>query len=217
MRNPGDTPVVPLRRIHIETDALVLVDPQRDLARECVSAERVVHTLNRWLEVPHLTRIATRHWHPTGHCSFRSRGGDMPIHCIQGTDGAEFIKELNSDAFDLIVSKGSDIYAEGVSAFDAVEMGLILHLMEITRLWIGGFMADRFVRATALEALRRGFCVELISDGLAFRSDADEPAVRRELRDAGCGFVETDEILGVEPGAPTDLGDHHGNAPAETG
>ncbi len=208
---------MPLRRIHIETDALVLVDLQRDLARECAGAAGVVHILNRWLEVPRLTKIATRHWHPTGHCSFRSRGGDMPLHCIQGTEGAEFLDELNSDAFDLIVSKGSDVYAEGISAFDAVEMSVILHLMEITRLWIGGFVADRFVRATALEALRRGFHVELISDGLAFRSDADEPAVRRELREAGCGFVETDEILGVEPEAPTDLGGHHGSTSAETG
>ena len=33
--------------------------------------------------------VATRDWHPPDHGSFREQGGRWPVHCVQGTPGAE--------------------------------------------------------------------------------------------------------------------------------
>jgi nicotinamidase/pyrazinamidase len=33
--------------------------------------------------------FATRDWHPPDHASFETEGGPWPVHCVQGTHGAE--------------------------------------------------------------------------------------------------------------------------------
>ena len=37
---------------------------------------------------------ATRDFHPHDHCSFLSRGGPFPPHCVQGTAGAKFVSPI---------------------------------------------------------------------------------------------------------------------------
>jgi len=65
--------------------------------------------------------ILTQDWHPAGHSSFASSHDaapmsmmDMPYgpqvlwpdHCMQGTQGAQFHAQLNTDAADMIIRKG---------------------------------------------------------------------------------------------------------------
>ena len=39
--------------------------------------------------------VATRDWHPQDHGSFTEQGGIWPVHCVQGTPGAELFAGLD--------------------------------------------------------------------------------------------------------------------------
>ena len=76
-------------------DVLLVVDVQHDFleggALGIARGSGVIAPLNRALDAFQargLPVIATRDWHPPGHCSFRERGGPWPVHCVQGTHGA---------------------------------------------------------------------------------------------------------------------------------
>ena len=77
--------------------------------------------------------ILTQDWHPSGHSSFASSYKDKapfetvemdygtqvlwPDHCIQGSDGAAFHEDLDTDSADMIVRKGFNAGIDSYSAF----------------------------------------------------------------------------------------------------
>ena len=79
--------------------------------------------------------VATKDWHPANHGSFAAthhaywrKPGDVidlnglpqvlwPIHCVQGTFGAEFVNELDDDKIDHITYKGTDVGIDSYSGF----------------------------------------------------------------------------------------------------
>ena len=129
-------------RINPATDALIVVDVQRDFcpggALPVPRGDEVVPPLNRWLRVKKLFRAATRDWHPADHCSFKRSGGPWPDHCVQNTPGAEFHPGLDWRAIDLVVSKATDPAKDAYSGFDAPELPAELKKRRIRRLWSAG-------------------------------------------------------------------------------
>ena len=77
--------------------------------------------------------ITTQDWHPAGHISFASahpgRRGGQPIdasygpqrlfndHCVQGTSGAEFHRDLDLQRTELVIRKGYRNDVDSYSAF----------------------------------------------------------------------------------------------------
>src|ERR671938_2056725 len=59
--------------------------------------------------------VATRDWHPEHHSSFTERGGIWPVHCVQGTPGAELHSGLDRTKVDVVIDKGQDLGTEGYS------------------------------------------------------------------------------------------------------
>jgi len=143
-------------QINVATDALVLVDVQRDFcpggALAVPQGDVIVPRLNRWLQVNKLLKVATRDWHPPDHSSFKRRGRPWRGHCVQGTPGAEFHPDLNTRAIDLVVSKATTRDREAYSGFDAPELLERLKAGNIRRLWVGGLATEYCVKATALDA-----------------------------------------------------------------
>ena len=66
-------------RIDPKTDALIVVDVQRDFcpggALAVPDGDQVVPAINRLLTMTDWLTIATRDWHPANHCSFAAHGG----------------------------------------------------------------------------------------------------------------------------------------------
>jgi len=91
-------------------EALVMVDVQNDFtpggALEVPDGDAVVEPLNR-LAGRYKTVFATRDWHPQDHHSFETEGGPWPIHCVQGTEGAELHPGLDRSRIDDVVDKGN--------------------------------------------------------------------------------------------------------------
>jgi nicotinamidase/pyrazinamidase len=129
--------------------------------------------------------IATRDWHPADHGSFAEQGGRWPVHCVQGTTGAELHPDLAREPIDVVVDKGEDTATEGYSGFEATDLALLLREEAVTAVTIVGIATDHCVRATAMDALREGFAV--IVDPAAVRGvDADaSQAALEELRGLG--------------------------------
>jgi nicotinamidase/pyrazinamidase len=92
--------------------ALIIVDVQNDFCPGgSLAVERgdeVVEPLNQ-LARQFLARgdlvVKSRDWHPSGTKHFAAYGGTWPIHCVQGTHGAEFHPRLIEDPRIPVVSK----------------------------------------------------------------------------------------------------------------
>src|SRR5215471_10584692 len=92
-------------------DALLIVDPQVDFcpggALAVPGGDAIFPAVNRAAAALPLV-VASRDWHPAGHCSFAAQGGPWPVHCQAGTPGAEFHSALDRTPIQQVFSKGTD-------------------------------------------------------------------------------------------------------------
>jgi nicotinamidase/pyrazinamidase len=159
--------------------ALVVVDYQNDFASpdgalSVTGGDAIAGRINELMRSgEHDLIVATRDWHPPDHGSFTDQGGIWPVHCVQGTPGAELYPELDATAADVIVDKGQDPGTEGYSGFDGTDLGALLRERGIDRLTVVGLATDYCVKQTALEGLREGFAVTV--DTTAVRGVDVEP------------------------------------------
>jgi nicotinamidase/pyrazinamidase len=131
--------------------------------------------------------VATRDWHPADHSSFVERGGPWPVHCVQGTPGAELHPALDRARVDLVVDKGQDPAADGYSGFAGTELAERLRERGVDAITVVGLATDYCVKNTALDALREGFAVAV--DSSAVRGvevvPGDSERALAEVRAAG--------------------------------
>jgi nicotinamidase/pyrazinamidase len=172
---------------HLETKtmthALLVIDVQNDFcpggALAVAEGDKIVIGINALMS-DFDTVILTQDWHPAGHSSFATSHDkapmsvvDMPYgpqvlwpdHCIQGTHGAEFHKDLNTDRADLIIRKGYNTAIDSYSAFfendKTTPTGLegYLHTRGITHLTLVGLATDFCVNYSAVDAATLNFDV----------------------------------------------------------
>ncbi len=103
--------------------------------------------------------VATRDWHPLDHCSFEEQGGPWPVHCVQGTKGAELHPALDFERIDVLFDSGQEAHLEGYSAFERPELGRLLRGRGVDAVYVAGLATNICVRGTALGALEEGFAV----------------------------------------------------------
>ena len=153
-------------------DALIIVDYQNDFARpdgalSVPEGEEVAAHINELAASgAYELVVATRDWHPPDHGSFTEQGGIWPVHCVQGTTGAELHPALDTGPIDAIVDKGQDAGTEGYSGFDATELAGALRARGVDAVTIVGLATDYCVKHTALDALREGFAVTVDRAGV---------------------------------------------------
>src|SRR6266704_4526479 len=153
--------------------ALVVVDVQNDFCQggslAVADGDQVVAPLNKLIK-EFLDRgepvYKTRDWHPKQTKHFAAYGGTWPVHCVQGTHGAEFHPGLSDDPRVTIISKGSDESADGYSGFDGTNLAESLREEGVEEVWVGGLATDYCVKHTVLDALREGFEVRALADAM---------------------------------------------------
>ncbi len=169
--------------------ALIIVDIQNDFlpgGRLAVSGgNEIIPTINSLQKRFHLV-VATQDWHPEKHKSFASAHTGRqeydiidlnghpqvlwPDHCVQGTKGAAFSKELNEKRIEAIFRKGMDPEIDSYSGFydndRKKNTGMAGYLKDrgIKTIYICGIAADFCVYYTALDGLDLGFEVIIIED-----------------------------------------------------
>jgi nicotinamidase/pyrazinamidase len=171
-------------------EALIVVDVQNDFcpggALAVPEGDQVIEPLNRLMNDCGLV-IATRDWHPPDHRSFIEYGGTWPVHCVQDTPGAQLHQHLNAAGVDVILDTGRTPEAEGYSGFEDTDLERLLREREARTVHVGGLALDYCVRATALDARRRGFEVVLHRDATRAVDvvPGDGERALAELEDAG--------------------------------
>ena len=115
--------------------ALIVIDVQNDFcpggALAVNDGDQIVPGINALMDAFDAV-VLTQDWHPAGHSSFASSHDvevmsmvEMPYgpqilwpdHCIQGSDGAAFHKDLRTDDADMIIRKGFNPAIDSYSAF----------------------------------------------------------------------------------------------------
>jgi nicotinamidase/pyrazinamidase len=181
-------------------DALLVVDPQIDFcpggALPVPDGDAIFPAVNRAAGVLPIV-VASRDWHPPGHCSFVARGGPWPVHCQAGTPGAEFHAALDRTLVQHVFSKGTDVDREAYSAFDGTGLGDWLRVRGVKRLLVAGLATDYCVRASALDAVTDGFQVTLLEDavGAVNVQPGDGERAVAEMRAAGVTVTRSDELV----------------------
>lgn len=189
--------------------ALIIVDVQRDFcpggSLAVPMGDEVVTPLNRLIEKVNKRKdwvvIFSKDWHPADTSHFKDFGGQWPAHCVRGTSGAKFHRELiiSIDAF--IVYKGMGSGENAYSAFDGVDfnekyLADILNEYGVEDVYIGGLATDYCVKATALDAVNNWFKTFLLTDccrAVNINPDDGENAIK-EMRDAGVTIVNSEDI-----------------------
>ena len=184
-------------------DALIIVDVQRDFcpggALPVPEGDRVVPVLNEYIRrfrEAGAYIYATRDWHPPNHKSFREYGGIWPVHCVQGSVGAEFHPDLKLPEDVIVISKATDPDREAYSGFEGTNLLEDLRGRGVRRVFIGGLATDYCVRSTVLDALRYGFETYLLVDairGVDLNPGDSERAIR-EMVDGGAKKITLSDI-----------------------
>jgi nicotinamidase/pyrazinamidase len=161
---------------HNMTDALIVVDPQVDFcpggALPVPQGDLVIPVLNRYLKLAGeqgMPIFVSRDWHPARTTHFAAYGGPWPVHCVQGTPGAQFQPELHLPTTAQIASKGMGETDAGYSALEGLlpdgrPLPDALRELGITQVHVGGLATDYCVRATVLGALAAGLQARLLVD-----------------------------------------------------
>lgn len=155
--------------------ALLIVDVQNDFcpggALAVGEGDQVVPVLNEYIRTLDAPVYASRDWHPTKTSHFNNFGGPWPPHCVQDTPGAAFHSGLKLPEDAEIVTKGTDPTDHGYSAFEGADargrpLAKALREKGVKTLFVGGLATDYCVKSSALDALREGFDVVLLTDAI---------------------------------------------------
>ena len=162
--------------------ALIVIDVQNDFcpggALAVNNGNSIVPLINAKMNDYEIIAL-TQDWHPAGHSSFASsQTGKSPLetiempygiqvlwpdHCIQGTQGASFHPDLNTDPANLIVRKGYNPNIDSYSAFfendHKTPTGLhgYLQTRGVTSIDLVGLATDFCVSFSALDAAKLGY------------------------------------------------------------
>lgn len=174
-------------------DALVVVDMQNDFmpggALPVSEGDRIVAGVNAMMQVfagVGLPVALTQDWHPRGHRSFASahagkRPFDLheepgigpvlwPDHCVQGSHGSAFHRDLRTDLAQAVIRKGYRVSMDSYSGFlendRATPTGLDGYLKgrKVRRIFVCGLALDYCVFFTASDGVDLGYEVVLIPD-----------------------------------------------------
>jgi nicotinamidase/pyrazinamidase len=142
-------------------------------------------THERWDHV-----VATKDWHidPGAHFSEHPNYLDSwPVHCVVGSDGAEFHPELRTDRIEAVFHKGEHKAAysgfEGKTT-DGETLAEWLRSRSVTEVEVVGIATDHCVRATALDSKAEGFATTVVLELTAGVSSGTTDAALEEFRTA---------------------------------
>lgn len=198
-----------------ETEALIVIDLQNDFcpggALAVAGGDAIIGAVNA-LMADFAVTVLTQDWHPADHASFAANHAGAapfsvttmpygpqvlwPVHCVQGTAGAEFHPGLTTDPAQMVIRKGFRTAIDSYSAFfendHATSTGLegYLRTRGVSNLTLVGLATDFCVAYSALDAARLGFGVTVIESACrAIDLDGSLAMARERMRAAGVRLV----------------------------
>ena len=195
----------------LPSNALIVIDVQNDFCPGGLLAvadgDAIIPRINRLMrDFP--VRVLTQDWHPADHSSFAANHPgaaafsivDMPygpqvlwpVHCVQGSVGAQFHAALDTDPADLILRKGFRSAIDSYSAFfendHTTPTGLEGYLRNrgVTDVTLVGLATEFCVAYSALDAARLDFGVTVLEGACrAIDLNGSQAAARGLMQAAG--------------------------------
>lgn len=208
-----------------KTRALLIIDLQYDFlpggALAVAEGDRVIPVANRLSAAPGLWDVVamTQDWHPPNHESFAihhegRKPGDVidlhglpqvlwPVHCVQGSRGAEFSADLDTSRVMHVARKGTHPKVDSYSGFFdngrryATDLEAFLHEKGVEEVYLSGLATDYCVMWTAIDAMYLGFETFVVLDGcrgVRLREQDLDFAID-EMRGKGVRFVQSADLL----------------------
>ena len=195
--------------------ALLVIDLQNDFcpagALEVAGGNEIVSDINQEMKKYDCV-VLTQDWHPKGHSSFAiSHEGKNPLdvvkmpygdqilwpeHCIQGSKGAEFHCNLDTDRASAVIRKGSNPLIDSYSAFfendrrTATGLDGYFKTLGIEKIYLVGLATDFCVNYSAQDAAKLGYKVSVF-EGMCRAIDLNGSLdlARTEMRDCGVELI----------------------------
>lgn len=207
--------------INQESDVLLLVDIQNDFlpggALAVNEGDLILPVVNS-LQAKFDLIVATQDFHPANHESFAANHkgkkiGEQilldglqqilwPVHCVNGTDGSEFSKDLYKDSWKGIIQKGKNPKVDSYSGFfdnakrEDTGLNQLLRGLGVKQVFVVGLALDYCVKFTALDSKELGFETFLITDGTkAVNLNENDGAVAlEEIQAAGVKLLQSQDL-----------------------
>ncbi len=172
-----------------KSSALIVIKVQNDFceggALEVPRGSEVIAQINAM--IPEFdTVVLSQDWHPSDHQSFASNHAGKspydsfqasygpqilwPDHCVQGSEGAQFHRDLATNPAQMIVRKGFRSHIDSYSAFfendRKTPTGLdgYLKTRGITDITLVGLALDFCVQYTALDSCELGYSTTVVTE-----------------------------------------------------
>ncbi|MGB4762188.1 MAG: isochorismatase family protein [Candidatus Saccharimonas sp.] len=200
--------------IHVR-NVLINVDMQHDFIDGSLAVkdgEQIVDPINQLSRAVRrsMGRVAfTRDWHPAITPHFADYGGLWPVHCVAGTQGAEFHPDLEILPGDVIISKGmgqTDGYSgtEGISDDGQTLESLIdpKESAEQVNVYLDGIATEFCVKETGIKsacrfANNKNIAFYAIADAMRAVNlqPNDDAKALAEMQSVGIHIITLDEAL----------------------
>jgi len=185
-------------------EALLVIDVQNDFcpggSLAVTDGDKVVAPINaaiKHAKENDIPVLFSRDWHPEKTKHFEK----WPPHCVQNTKGAEFRSDLNTEK-GMIFSKGMGAEEDSYTAFDGINekgqgLGEYLKQAQVFQLFVAGLATDYCVRASALDALAKGFGVAILTDAIQAvnLNPLDGGKALNEMKNHGAKFITSQELI----------------------
>lgn len=200
-------------------NVFLIVDIQNDFlpggSLAVKNGDRIIPLINRLQEKFNLV-VATQDWHPKDHKSFASNHpGKVPFdritlgglnqvlwpdHCVQGSKGAAFSEEFNTNRVEAIFRKGMDPEIDSYSAFydngHKKSTGLADYLRgrNTDKIYMAGLARDYCVYYSVKDALREGFNIAVIEDASMPIDFNESEEKMNEIRQLGAEIIHSSSL-----------------------
>jgi nicotinamidase/pyrazinamidase len=204
-----------------DQDVLLVIDVQNDFctggALAVPGGENVVPAINR-IAQKFANVVLTQDWHPRDHVSFAANHAQKqpyetveldygtqvlwPVHCVQGTAGAEFHRDFDIARANLVVRKG---FRRGIDSYSALfendkrtPTGLLGYFRErqLRTAFVAGLALDFCVRFSAEDARNAGLEVAVIEEACrGIDLDGSVAATHHSFKTLGIPVVSVEAFL----------------------
>ncbi|NLY09106.1 MAG: isochorismatase family protein [Tissierellia bacterium] len=170
------------RKEKAENTSLLIVDAQNDFIDGAVACENSMEAIDNILKYikanPEIKTFYTANEHPENYIGFTINGGNEPVHVVKDTDGAEIFlsfKNLENPKQRAVEEntyyKGTKENTKEYSALGAINRkGDPLNEMLRSNVVLCGFVSEECIKETAMTLVESGYKVELLSDGLGYKT-----------------------------------------------
>jgi nicotinamidase/pyrazinamidase len=200
--------------------ALLLIDIQNDFipggALAVPEGNQIIPVVNKLQPLFSLV-VATQDWHPAHHKSFASQHPNSqvfekidlngleqvlwPDHCRQGSVGAAFSRDLQTNQVEAIFRKGTSPDIDSYSGFydnghrKSTGLADYLRSKQVTEVYLAGLAGDYCVYFSAKDALQEGFTTYLIDDAIRAINKEDYEKAKADIRQKEGKIITSSDLL----------------------